>query len=83
MSAAAGYGEYMLAVTSSHFGSAENRVSFSAGICQSETAVGALDSDRERRVSLSVQLKNRQGTNRISTKTARCVRRRAMSVSQA
>ena len=42
MSVAAGYGERMLAVTSSHFG---KRISFSTKLCESKTIVCPLDRD--------------------------------------
>ena len=45
MSVSAGYGDSMLAVTSSHFGKG---VPFSVGLCQPETFICTLDSDRER-----------------------------------
>lgn len=45
MSVAAGYGEYILAVTSSHFGSAGKRISFSTKLCESKTIVCPLDCD--------------------------------------
>ena len=50
MSAAAGYGEYMLAVTSSHFGERGEGVPFPAGVCEPAPAVCPLDCHRKRRV---------------------------------
>ena len=45
MSVAAGYGEYMLAVTSSHFGSAEKGISVSVGVCIPASVICQLDGD--------------------------------------
>ena len=44
MCVAAGYGERMLVVTSSHFGKG---IPFSAQLCESETAVCTMDGDRK------------------------------------
>ena len=51
MSVAAGYGDYMLAVTSSHFGSAEKEFRFPLGYANQRPLIRALDCDRERRIS--------------------------------
>ena len=77
MSAAAGYGEYMLAVTSSHFGRCGERVPFPPGIREPETAVRTLDRDRERRVPCRLCGKTARGTDRINTKTARYAREKS------
>ena len=63
MTVAAGYGDLVLAATSSHFGSAEKRIPFSTWLCESETTFFYLDSDRKR--SLSGRKKEKPGADRV------------------
>ena len=51
MCVAAGYGERMLAVTSSHFGTAEKEFRLPIKLCKPETLVCTVDGDRKRCIS--------------------------------
>ena len=70
MTVAAGYGDLVLAATSSHFGSAEKEFRFPLGYAKSETTFFYLDSDRKR--SLSGRKKEKPGADQWSDDWENC-----------